>query len=80
MQGELHALAEQVCHHYRKRFIGAMLEWVWEQAFVDPYHVFDLDDGLQDRTGGMVRGFPIRCATMPPEQLTYGRALNHGAS
>ena len=63
-----------------ERFIGAVLERVLEQEFSDPYEVLVLDSGSQDRTLAIVRGFPVRLVTMPPEQFTFGRALNHGAS
>ncbi len=63
-----------------ERFIGAVLERVLEQEFADPYEVIVLDSGSHDRTLDIVRGFPVRLATMPPEQFTFGRALNHGTS
>lgn len=63
-----------------ERFIGAVLEQVLKQEFADPYEVIVLDSGSQDRTLAIVRSFPVRLATMPPEQFTFGRALNHGAS
>jgi glycosyltransferase involved in cell wall biosynthesis len=63
-----------------ERFIGAVLARVLEQEGADPYDVLVLDSGSQDRTLDIVRGFPVRLATMPPEQFTFGRALNHGVS
>jgi glycosyltransferase involved in cell wall biosynthesis len=63
-----------------ERFIGVVLARVLEQECVDPYEVLVLDSGSQDRTLDIVRSFPVRLATMPPEQFTFGRALNHGAS
>ncbi|NOT56677.1 MAG: glycosyltransferase family 2 protein [Deltaproteobacteria bacterium] len=63
-----------------ERFIGAVLKRVLEQKFTDPYEVIVLDSGSQDRTLDIVRGFPVRLATMAPEQFTFGRALNQGAA
>lgn len=63
-----------------ERFIGAVLARVLEQEFDDPYEVLVLDSGSQDQTLDIVRGFPVRLAIMPPEQFTFGWALNQGAS
>lgn len=63
-----------------ERFIGAVLERVLAQEFADSYDVLVLDSGSQDRTLDIVRSFPVRLATMPPEQFTFGRALNQGTA
>lgn len=63
-----------------ERFIGAVLDRVLAQEFADPYDVLVLDSGSQDRTLDIVRSFPVRLATMPPEQFTFGRALNQGTA
>jgi glycosyltransferase involved in cell wall biosynthesis len=62
-----------------ERFIGSVLQQVLEQEFADPYEVIVLDSGSQDRTLDIVRRFPVRLEMIPPEQFTFGAALNRGA-
>jgi glycosyltransferase involved in cell wall biosynthesis len=62
-----------------ERFIGAVLQRVLAQEFAEPYEVVVLDSGSQDHTCEIVRSFPVHLETIPPEQFTFGSALNCGA-
>ncbi|MBI3796941.1 MAG: glycosyltransferase family 2 protein [Deltaproteobacteria bacterium] len=62
-----------------ERFIGSVLQRVLAQEFAEPYEVVVLDSGSQDHTCDIVRRFPVHLETIPPEQFTFGSALNRGA-
>lgn len=63
-----------------ERLIDETLRRVLAQEFPAPYEVIVLDSGSQDRTLEIVRSFPVRLETLPPELFTFGFALNHGAT
>ncbi|MFH2068545.1 MAG: glycosyltransferase family 2 protein [Candidatus Omnitrophota bacterium] len=62
-----------------QKFIGSVLEKVFQQDFGHPFEVIIIDSGSKDRTLEIVKEYPIRCYKIQPQSFTFGYALNYGA-
>jgi rhamnosyltransferase len=60
------------------RFIGEVLNAVFEQRYPGPFEVIVVDSGSSDGTLEIVGRWPIRLIEIPAESFTYGRSLNIG--
>lgn len=62
-----------------ERYIGEVLGALLRQEIKD-FEVIIVDSGSTDRTLEIVRRYDIKLIQMKPEEFTFGRALNMGAS
>jgi rhamnosyltransferase len=62
------------------RFIGETLAAIFDPAALQPQQVVVIDSGSTDGTLDIVRAFPVTLIEIPPEQFTYGYALNLGVA
>lgn len=61
-------------------YIGEVLAMLFEQIIGIDFEVIVLDSGSTDRTLEIVKKFNVRIYEMPPEEFTFGYALNKGIS
>lgn len=60
------------------RHIGETLEALFDPSADPPLRVVVVDSGSTDGTVEIVQGFPALLVRIPPEEFTYGYALNLG--
>ncbi|MFC2154072.1 glycosyltransferase [Candidatus Altiarchaeota archaeon] len=61
-----------------EKFLGRTLEKVFEQTYKD-FEVILVDSGSTDKTLSIASSHDVDIEKMPPEEFTFGRALNIGA-
>jgi rhamnosyltransferase len=62
------------------RFIGETLAALYDPMAMPPHRVVVVDSGSTDGTLDVVRRFPATLVRIPPEEFTYGYALNVGVA
>jgi rhamnosyltransferase len=62
------------------RFIGETLAAIFDPAALAPRQVVVVDSGSTDGTLDIVRSFPTALVQIPPDEFTYGYALNLGVA
>jgi rhamnosyltransferase len=62
------------------RFIGDSLAAIFDPGALAPRQVVVVDSGSTDGTPAIVQGFPTILIQIPPDDFTYGYALNLGVA
>jgi rhamnosyltransferase len=62
------------------RFIGETLAAILAEGALRPKQIVVVDSGSTDGTPTIVRAFPTQLVEIPPEEFTYGYALNLGVA
>ena len=62
------------------RYVGEVLEAIFDQVEAGPFEVVVVDSGSTDQTVEIVKRFDVRLIEILPQEFTYGRALNIGVA
>ena len=62
-----------------EKHIGRLLSGILQQT-IRPMEVILVDSGSTDATLAIASRYPVRIVSIPPEEFTFGRALNRGCA
>ncbi|MCJ7707658.1 MAG: glycosyltransferase family 2 protein, partial [Anaerolineales bacterium] len=62
-----------------EKHIGRLLTGILQQT-IRPIDVILVDSGSTDATLAIASRYPVRIVSIPPEEFTFGRALNRGCA
>ena len=62
-----------------EKHIGRLLSGILQQT-IRPIDVILVDSGSTDATLAIASRYPVRIVSIPPEEFTFGRALNRGCA